>query len=144
MDQNANIKNTKSLEAEMRSLSPRAAERIKAAWKSMEIVLQASEEGDFVKAETASDIAGRLLRKADSAASKDQKEKRQRGRRKGLRIQISIMVIKLLVVTLLFKENIMLIVAIVKILLKRFKNSNPNIDDDDQQLLDNYLRQVIR
>ena len=29
MDQNANLKNTKSLEAEMRSLSPRAAERIK-------------------------------------------------------------------------------------------------------------------
>ena len=82
MDQNANLKNTKSLEAEMRSLSPRAAERIKAAWKSMEIVLQASEEGDFTKAETASDMAGRLLRKADSAARKDQKKKRQRGRRK--------------------------------------------------------------
>ena len=144
MDQNANLKNTKSLEAEMRSLSPRAAERIKAAWKSMEKVLEAASKEDYRTAETASDLAGRLLRKADSAAKKDQKKKRQRGRRKraesnkyyGNQIVGGDVEIKReYKVDRRYREDI----------IEDVQNQrNSSLDQDDQKLLDNYLRQVIR
>jgi hypothetical protein len=82
LDQNSNIKSTKELEGQMRSLSPEAGERVKAAAEAMEATVAAGNEGQFEDAETSSDIAGRLLQQADNAARQSQQENQQRGRRR--------------------------------------------------------------
>ena len=82
MDQNSNIKGAKELEGQLRSLSPEAGERIKAAAEAMEATVGSGGEGKFGEAETSSDIAGRLLQQADSAAKQSQQESQQRGRRR--------------------------------------------------------------
>lgn len=82
MDQNSNIQGAKQLEGQLRSLSPEAGERIKAAAEAMEATVGSGGEGKFVDAETSSDIAGRLLQQADSAARQSQQESQQRGRRR--------------------------------------------------------------
>jgi hypothetical protein len=82
MEQNANISGTEKLEAQLRSLSPLAAERIKAALESMELTVKAGNDKAFVQAESASDLAGRLLRQADSAARRSQQQRESRGRRR--------------------------------------------------------------
>ena len=82
MEQNANIKGTSSLEAQLRSLSPLAAERIKAALKSMELTVEAGNQQAYAQAESSSDFAGRLLRQADSAARQSQQQRQGRGRRR--------------------------------------------------------------
>lgn len=82
LDQNSNIKGTKELEGQLRSLSPEAGERIKAAAEAMEVTVAAGNEGQFGNAETSSDVAGRLLQQADNAAKQSQQESQQRGRRR--------------------------------------------------------------
>lgn len=82
MKQNTNEKEARSLEGQMRSLSPIAAERIAAAAKAMETTLKAGDEESFALAESASDMAARLLTQAQSAASKSQKKQSRRGRRR--------------------------------------------------------------
>lgn len=82
MDQNSNIQGSKELEGQLRSLSPEAGERIKAASEAMEATVSAGQEGQFGGAETSSDAAGRLLQQADNAAQQSQQESQQRGRRR--------------------------------------------------------------
>lgn len=82
MEQNANIEGTASLEGQLRSLSPLAAERIKAALQNMENAVEAGNEQAFAQAESSSDLAGRLLRQADSAARRSQQQRQGRGRRR--------------------------------------------------------------
>jgi len=82
MEQNANIEQTRSMEAQLRGMSPLAAERVKAASQSMEMAVQAGNEEAFVQAESAADLAGRLLRQADSAARQSQQQRQGRGRRR--------------------------------------------------------------
>lgn len=82
MDQNSNIKAAKELEGQLRALSPEAGERIKAASEAMEATVSSGNEGKYGEAETSSDIAGRLLQQADSAARQSQQENQQRGRRR--------------------------------------------------------------
>ena len=83
MDQNNNIKGASSLEMKLRALSPTAGERINYAVKSMKAVVERGGEDDFVVAESASDMAARLLHQAESAARKaQQQEERQRGSRR--------------------------------------------------------------
>ena len=80
--QNSNIKQTASLEGQMRSLSPMAAERIKAAAQMMENTVNSGNKGVFPSAESSADMAGRLLRQAQSAARKSQRRQMRRGRRR--------------------------------------------------------------
>ncbi len=82
MDQNSNIKASKELEAQLRSLSPEAGERIKAASEAMEATVAAGNAGQYPQAESSSDIAGRLLQQADNAARQSQQQNQQRGRRR--------------------------------------------------------------
>lgn len=83
MDQNANIKGTASLEAQLRSLSPAASERIKAALDSMNLTLESGNNKSYAQAESASDLAGRLLRQAQSETQKSQRQpRRSSGRRR--------------------------------------------------------------
>ncbi|MDD1422373.1 hypothetical protein MEO40_25330, partial [Dolichospermum sp. ST_sed1] len=82
MNQNANINKSKGVEAQLRAISPEASRRVQAAIEAMEQTGKEGNEGKFAEAETNSDLAGRLLRQADSAAQKSQQESQSRGRRK--------------------------------------------------------------
>ncbi len=82
MDQNSNIKGTKELEGQLRSLSPTAGERMKAATEAMEATVNSGNQAQFADAESASDMAGRLLQQAESAARQSQKDSGKRGRRR--------------------------------------------------------------
>ncbi len=82
MDQNSNIKGTRELESQLRSLSPTAGERMKAATEAMEATVSTGNQGEFGDAETASDMAGRLLQQAESAARQSQRDSGKRGRRR--------------------------------------------------------------
>lgn len=82
LDQNSNVKGTRELEAQLRSLSPEAAERMQAAAEAMEGAVKSGSENKFAEAESSADIAGRLLQQADNAARQSQQENQQRGRRR--------------------------------------------------------------
>ncbi len=82
LEQNSNIKGTRELEGQLRSLSPGAGERMKAALDAMESTIGGGNSQKFVEAESASDFAGRLLQQAESAARKSQQEQGKRGRRR--------------------------------------------------------------
>ena len=82
MMQNSNIGKTESLEAQLRSLSPRASQRIKGALEAMKVTGESGNKKQFSLAESASDMAGRLLRQAQSAAQQSQRRRQRRQRRK--------------------------------------------------------------
>lgn len=82
MDQNSNIKGTRELEGQLRSLSPTAGERMKAAIDAMELTVNGGNQNQFADAESASDMAGRLLQQAESAARQSQRDNGKRGRRR--------------------------------------------------------------
>jgi hypothetical protein len=82
MEQNGNIKGTRQLEAQLKSLSPMAAERIEAARKSMQVTVESGNQDNFPIAESSADLAGRLLRQADSAAQRSMQQNQNRGRRR--------------------------------------------------------------
>jgi len=81
MAENSNAKQAKGLLDKLRSLDPTAGDRLAAAIKAMELTLSSGDGSKWVEAESASDLAGRLLRDADQAASKSQKQQ-GRGRRR--------------------------------------------------------------
>ncbi len=82
LDQNSNVKGTRELESQMRSMSPAAAQRMKAAADAMEQTLEQGNQQEYVAAESSSDLAGRLLVQAESAARKSQQDQSRRGRRR--------------------------------------------------------------
>jgi hypothetical protein len=82
LKQNSNIEGTRKLEAQMRVLAPNASDRIEAAIESMRLTVESGNTGDFANAESASDLAGRLLRQAESAAQRAQQTSSERGRRR--------------------------------------------------------------
>lgn len=82
MEQNGNVQATRKLEAQLKSLSPMAAERIEAARKSMQMTVDSGNQDNFPIAESSADLAGRLLRQADSAAQRSMQQNQNRGRRR--------------------------------------------------------------
>jgi hypothetical protein len=82
MQQNTNVAGTERLEGKLRSLSPGAAGRIKAAAAAMQVTLESGNSGKFSDAESGSDLAGRLLRQAESATKESQSRQKSRGRRR--------------------------------------------------------------
>ena len=79
--ENTNVDQAQGLLGKLQALSPTAGERLKAAIQSMQLALSAGEGSKWVDAESAADLAGRLLRDADQAANKSQKQQ-GRGRRR--------------------------------------------------------------
>lgn len=82
MKQNMNLKDTKKLEYEMRALAPQAGARIRAAVEAMELTLEYGQLKNFVKSESFSDLAGRLLRKAQKDSMSSGKNSKRRKRRR--------------------------------------------------------------
>ncbi len=142
MEQNANIKGTGSLEAQLRSLSPLAAERIKAALKSMEMTVEAGNQQAFAQAESNSDFAGRLLRQADSAARQSQQQRQGRGRRRRVTSDQyygspvaggDVDIRREYRVNPRYREDI----------LNQVRRASQG-DSEDDRLLERYLRKIIR
>lgn len=79
--ENTNINQAQGLLNKLRTLSPRAGDRLEAAIKAMQLTLSSGEGKAWTDSETASDFAGRLLRDADQAANKSQSQQ-SRGRRR--------------------------------------------------------------
>lgn len=141
MKQNTNTRETKRLESQMRSLSPTAGERVKAASEAMEITNTNGTSGKYQMAESASDMAGRLLRQADSAAQQSQQKKRDRGRRRRVTgdnyygqsvVGGDIEMKREYQVDRRYREDI----------LEEIQTSS--YDEDNRTLLENYLRHVVR
>ncbi|MBM4250664.1 MAG: hypothetical protein FJ146_01675 [Deltaproteobacteria bacterium] len=139
--QNANLKGTRALEGQLKNLSPNAATRIQAAAEAMEQVIEAGGAADYRSAEAGADLAGRLLRQADSAAQQSQQKRRNRGRRRrvtgdnyyGQSIVGGDLEIKReYQVDRRYREDI----------LEEVQTSQ--YDDENRALLENYLRHVIR
>lgn len=141
MKQNANSRETKQLEGQMRSLSPSANERIRAAVAAMEGTAQSGESGNYQLAESGSDLAGRLLRQADSAAQQSQQKRRSRGRRRQVTgdsyygqsvVGGDIEIKREYQVDRRYREDILDEVQAA------------SYDDENRTLLENYLRHVVR
>jgi len=142
MTQNANARDTKRLEADLRAMAPAAATRIKFAAEAMDKTLEHGNGEKYVEAESFSDLAGRLLRQAESAARESEQDRRQRGRRrrvsgdnyygqsiegKNIQIRYEYEVDKR------YREQILDDV------------SRRQVDDEEERgLLDRYLRSVVR
>jgi len=141
LKQNTNARETAALEGKMRSLSPGAGARIKAAAEAMESTIKSGNEKDFALAESAADLSGRLLRQAEQATRREQPRNRERGRRRRVTgdnyygqsvVGGDIEIKREYQVDKRYREDI----------LDEVRGSN--VEDEDRALLDDYLRQVIR
>lgn len=135
-----NSKQSTALLMQLRALSPTAGERLEAAIAEMDRTTALANKGDYVNAESAADIAGRLLRDAEQSAARSQ-QKRDRGRRKrtsgddyhGNAVVGGDVEIKSEYnVDPRYREEI----------LKDIQSTGD--DASDRTLLDNYLRQILR
>lgn len=141
MKQNTNSRETKRLEGQMRSLSPTASTRISAAVTAMGEALEAGDREDFQVSETASDLAGRLLRQAESAAQDSQQKRRNRGRRRRVTgdsyygqsvVGGDVEIRREYQVDRRFREDIL------------DEVQSAEYDDENRTLLETYLRHVVR
>jgi hypothetical protein len=141
LKQNTNTKETRQLEGRMRGLAPTAAQRIKAAAEAMAQATDFGNKGVFNKAESYADLAGRLLRQAESAAQQAQQKRRSRGRRRRVTgdnyygqsvVGGDIEIKREYQVDRRYREDI----------LDEVQSSG--YDEENRSLLENYLRHVIR
>jgi hypothetical protein len=143
MDQNSNMKDAASLQAQLQTLSPLAGERIKAAREAMKFTVEAGNGEQFSEAESGSDMAGRLLRQARSEAQKSQNEQQRRGRRRRISgdnyygsqvVGGDVEIKRAYEVNRRYREDI----------LDEVQRSDAESSAEEQRLLENYLRKVIR
>lgn len=141
MAQNGNMTNTNRLENKLRALSPQAATRIKAATEAMGQTLENGNADKFVQAESYSDLAGRLLRQAESATRESQSRQKSRGRRRRVTgdsyygqsvVGGDIEIKREYEVDRRYREDI----------LDEVRGSRA--EGDDKTILDNYLRKTVR
>ncbi len=141
LKQNANIKETRRVESQLRSLSPTAGARVQFAIKAMEQTNESGDQGKFTDAESNSDLAGRLLRQADSAAQESQQRRRGRGGRRRVTgdnyygqsvVGGDIEIRRGYEVDRRYREDV----------LEEIQ-STP-VEDADRKLMENYLRSIIR
>lgn len=81
MHENTNIEDTKKLESKLNALAPRSAERLRLAMESMKLTAESGETSDFIKAESLSDLAGRLLHQTAKMTEQEEQQKGKRERR---------------------------------------------------------------
>lgn len=139
MQQNTNIKESEKLSDMLRMMAPMAGVRIDAAIESMKVTVESGNEGQFPVAESGSDNAARLLRLAKESTREQQSGSRGRRRRiagnnyygqtiVGGDIEIK----REYEVDKRYREEI----------LDEVRHSSA--EGEDRNLLEDYLRQVIR
>lgn len=84
MKQNSNIKDTKILSTQISALVPAFASRLQVALDAMEQAIERGSDEDYTSAETAIDLAGRLLRQAekDSMSERHLQDQERRKRKR--------------------------------------------------------------
>lgn len=141
MKQSTNARDTKQLEGQIRALAPSAGARIQAAVTAMESTIESGNAGDFSQSESSSDLAGRLLRQAERAASQSQQKRQNRGRRRRVTgdnyygqsiVGDDIEIKRNYEVDRRYREDI----------LEQIRDTN--MDDEQRTLLENYLREIVR
>ena len=141
LKENANLRDTRRMENQLRSLSATAAARIQGAAAAMEQAVAAGNAGAFDQAESAADLAGRLLRQAESAAQQSREQRRSRGRRRQVSgdnyfgqsvVGGDLEIRRGYEVDRRYREDVL-----------REVEAQP-LDDEQRLILDRYLRQVIR
>jgi hypothetical protein len=141
MKQNTNANETRRVENQVRALAPKVAIRMKQAVKSMEKTVETGNAGNYVAAESSSDLAGRLLRQAQQAANKSSRKRRSRGRRRRVTgdnyygqsiVGGDVEIKREYQVDRRYREDILNEVL------------NEQTGSENKALLENYLRQVIR
>lgn len=141
MKQKTNASKTGQLEAKMRALSPEAAARVKAAQKAMENAIETGDGERFVEAESYSDVAGRLLRQASKSTQRSQKQKRRSGRRRRVAgdnyygqsiVGGDVEIKREYKVDRQYREDIL------------DEVSRSGASDEDRDLMENYLRKIVR
>ena len=141
MKQNTNLSETRRLEGQMRSLSPTAGIRIKAAVEAMRQTLEKGNDNNFIPAESASDLAGRMLRQADAAAQRSQQRRRNRGRRRRVTgdnyygqsvVGGDIEIRRDYQVDKRYREDVL------------DEVQGAGYDEESRTLMENYLRQIVR
>jgi hypothetical protein len=141
LKQNTNIKETKRVESQLRSLSPTAGARIQYAIDAMEQTNQTGDRGNFIDAESQSDLAGRLLRQADAAAQESQQKRRSRGGRRRVTgdnyygqsvVGGDIEIRREYQVDRKYREDIL------------DEVEQTQVNEEDRILLENYLRSIVR
>jgi len=141
MKQNTNVEQTNRLENQMRAMAPKVAMRVKAAAESMKNTVESGNSNNFDQAESASDLAGRLLRQAQKAASQPNQKRQKRGSRRRVTgdnyygqsvVGGDVEIKREYQVDKRYREDILNEVL-----------NNPT-DQEDKALLENYLRQVLR
>lgn len=142
MKENSNIEMTTRLERQMKELSPASAARLTAALEAMKSTKEEGSEDRFVKAESYSDLASRLLRQAEESAKSQKNQKQQpRKRRRVSADQYygqsvhggDVDINREYRVDKKYREDI----------LKEVGEENVS-DDEHKLILDQYLRKVVR
>jgi hypothetical protein len=137
--ENSNIKQAKGLLQKLRALAPTAGERLDAAIGAMDNTVESGEASQWAQTEQSADMAGRLLRDADQAANKSQKQQ-DRGRRRktggddyhGTAIGGQVEIKRQYQVNPKYREDI----------LKDVEDEMTS--GENKNLLDGWLRQVVR
>ena len=146
LKQKSNITGVKSLKMKMSSFMPKSKTRLDIAEEYMNKVLTNLESGNFLEAESSSDMASRLLRDAQSAAEREQKQARKNRSRRKLSsnnyhgqaiIGQDIEIIHKYSVDKRYRENILEGVQ------SELQNSL-DLDTDSKTYLKKYLKQVVR
>lgn len=73
---------TATVAGEMALMAPEAAERIVAAGEAMSITISTGDKANFMQAESAADLAGRLLRQAQNKAQQQRRQSGSSGRKR--------------------------------------------------------------
>ena len=142
MEQNTNVKKTEALTAQLQRLAPQAAQRLNAAKDAMAQTVKFGQDKEFPVAETFADRAGRLLREANRKASQAQQRSQRRGRRRrisgdkyyGRSVSGGVDLHREYTVDRRYREDI----------LDEVSRSNQNQTPEDSNLLNSYLRRIIR
>ena len=127
----------------MQMMAPEAAERVMGAAQAMNVTMSEGDKSNFVRAESAADLAGRLLRQAQSKAQQRRSQGGQGRQRKRRRVSGDnyfgravmggdVAIQRTYEVDKRYREAI----------LNEIRSSD--VTPEDKKLLDKYLRETVR
>ncbi len=146
LKQKANISGVKGLKMKISSFMSKSKTRLDFAEEAMNKVIEQLDSKDYLQAESASDMAARLLRDAQTAAEREQKQARQQRSRRRVSssnyhgksiIGQDIQIIHRYSVDRRYRENIL------EDIQNELQNSS-ELDTDSKDYLKKYLKQVVR
>ncbi|MBF0441695.1 MAG: hypothetical protein HQK54_07295, partial [Oligoflexales bacterium] len=143
MEQNSNITEATHLLDKIIAFSPMAGKRIEFAVQSMKQTVENGNAGNFLTAESSSDMAGRMLRQADNEASKSQKE--SAGRRERRRVSgDNYFGNRLIGGDIEIRHEYRVDKRYREDILEDVREHRKRYDSRDDSILEEYLRKIVR